>query len=138
MQPEASLKAVEEFWEWGRDKGYVRGGSAGDVLSALRAIAEDLEPEEKENLLNLDPSEVVRRFLNRKGRKLGIASQREYRLRFLRAIEAYREFQANPGRWPDLRRRKQPEAIEKKGAKVPRVEKSAEDGSRSGSAEAPL
>jgi hypothetical protein len=127
MQPETSLKAVEEFWTWGKEKGYVRPGSAADVLSALRAVTEELEPDEKENLLNLDPAELIRRFLNRKGRKLGLATQREYRLRFLRALEAYREFQANPGKWPSLRRRKDAAATEVKKAPNHRAAKERSD-----------
>jgi hypothetical protein len=105
MQLDTSAKALIDFWEWGRAKGYVRPGTASDVLSAVRAVTEDLDQNEKENFLNLDPAELFRRFLNKRGRKLSIASQREYRFRLFRAIEAYRAFHADPTRWPTVRTR---------------------------------
>lgn len=111
-----SVDAVREFWEWGREKGYALKGTANDVLSALRAVTEDLEPDEKANLLNLDADDVFRRFLNKKGRKLGLATQREYRLRFMRAMDAYRAFQADPTRWPSMKKSRANVAREKASA----------------------
>lgn len=97
---EDSVEDLKKFWEWGREKGYVKDGTASDILSAIRAVTEELEPDEKENFLKLNVEEVLRRFTNKKGRSLSLATQREYRLRLLRAIQVYMTFRDNPTVWP--------------------------------------
>lgn len=118
---EDSVEDLKRFWEWGKDKGYVKQGTAGDILSAIRAITDGLEQDEKENFLKLDIEDVLRRFTNKQGRNLSLATQREYRLRLARAIQVYKAFRANPTVWPapERNRSSEPKPKEKSATSRP-------------------
>lgn len=122
---ETTGKALVDFWKWVGDKGLVNANTATGVKAASTQVLGVLDNWESLDVKALDPEDVFKRFMNKRGREFTPASLATYRRRFNFGLTDFLSYAAAPDTWkPNMQDR--PARKEKRG--VP-AEASAATGS---------
>lgn len=77
-------------------RGSLPRATAAALTVASRRVMEVLTPKERANLLNVEPAVVIKRFNNKFADHFSAGSLKEYGRRFERALELFKQWNANP------------------------------------------
>lgn len=84
------------FLETAGEHGSLPRATAAALTVASRRVMEVLTARERVNLLNVEPAVVVKRFNHKFGESFSPGSLKEYGRRFERALELFKQWNANP------------------------------------------
>jgi hypothetical protein len=84
------------FLEAAGDRGAIPRATAAALTVASRRVMEVLTANERANLLNVKPAAVVKRFSHKHADRFSPGSLKEYGRRFERALELFKQWNANP------------------------------------------
>lgn len=93
---ERSLDDLLEFLDWMASKGFMAKNTAFGRKAACSAVLGVLDPEEREDVTQLDIDQVMSRFTNLEGKKYAPKSLRVYRGRTQNSILDFIRYKADP------------------------------------------
>lgn len=102
-----SQEALFDFFEYLKLKGLVKPNSVRNWKNAAIQVLEVLQPDELQDLRNIDTEDVFHRFTNLKSTKYAPKSLQTYKTRFDNGINSFLDWVDNPsGFKPNLQTRK--------------------------------
>lgn len=93
---ERSLDDLLEFLDWMASKGFMAKNTAFGRKAACAAVLGILDPEEREDVTQVDIDQVMSRFTTLHGKKYAPKSLRVYRGRTQNSIEDFIRYKADP------------------------------------------
>lgn len=97
-----------QFLDFAIRKGYLKTATGAALKTASKEVLLATEGEgwEQVDVTALDTEDVTRRFETLRAMKFSTDSLNTYKSRFLKAVQMFIAFQANPGAWrPDVKQR---------------------------------
>jgi len=96
METSRSVAELAKFYTYLADKGLMNERTAYARSQAAQQVLSVLEPEEKENLEDLDRETVFRRFVNKNGQRFTPGSLQTYKQRFNSAVDEFLSYARDP------------------------------------------
>lgn len=113
-----SLSALLGFLDWMASKGLMQRNTAAGRKAACSKVLGVLDPEEQDDVTQVNIDDAMARFHNLEGRNYVPASLAVYRSRVLAAIDDFKRHLADPASFkPGVSQRKQTNDPSKKSAK---------------------